>query len=289
MLLVLSASALFTFASALIKAVAPTIPTAEIVLFRGLIGCVALLPLLVRRGGLGLFATRRPLGQAARMVLGLLSTLGSYYGYGALPLATATALGFAMPLFVTVLSVPLLGERVGWRRMSAVLAGFAGVLLIAHPWVDTGEVLPVGPVLIVLGAVLSWALGTIAVRRLGAAGESAMTIVLYYNVGATVLAGGMALPEWVPPPPVVLAGLIGVGAISAVAQVLTTEGYRTDETTLLAPFEYGAIIYAAALGAVFWGEWPDLPGWVGIALVIFSGLFIWRREVTLARRSARGR
>ena len=92
------------------------------------------------------------------------------------------------------------------------------------------------------------------------------------------------IAEWVTPNPWQLATLVGAGLMSGLAQWLMTEGYRAAETTLVAPFEYGAIIYASVLGIAIWGEWPDVWSLAGIAVLIASGLYIWHREVTLGLR-----
>lgn len=281
---VLSASATFTLGSALVKALTESVPLMEIVMARALVGFAAMLPMLWRQGGWTALATRRPLGHAVRALTGFIGTATTIYGYTTLPLATVTALGFAMPLFLTALSVPLLGEKVGWRRASAILAGLAGVIIMLRPWRGGADAMPVGPVLIVLAGVVAWALSMITIRRMGEAGEHNVTIVAWYSLGTAVLASVGAVPEWVMPGWTQLGGLLIAGLMSGIAQLLMTEGYRAGETTLVAPFEYGAIIYATILGIAFWGEWPDAWGIVGVTILIAAGLYIWHREVTLGLR-----
>ena len=120
---VLGASATFTLGSALVKALTAEFPVLEIVLFRSAVGFLAMLPMIMRHGGLAALKTRRPVGHVMRTVYGFIGTVTSVYGFGVLPLVTVTALGFAMPLFLTILSVPLLGERVGPRRVTAGTGG----------------------------------------------------------------------------------------------------------------------------------------------------------------------
>ncbi|HEX4172070.1 MAG TPA: EamA family transporter, partial [Acetobacteraceae bacterium] len=105
-LFVLSASATFTLGSALVKALTADFPVLEIVMFRSIVGFVAMLPIIIRAGGLNALKTRRPIGHVLRTTYGFIGTVTSVYGFGVLPLVTATALGFAMPLFLTVVSVP---------------------------------------------------------------------------------------------------------------------------------------------------------------------------------------
>ena len=283
-LFVLSASAVFTLGSALVKALTADFPVLEIVMFRSLVGFFVMLPMIMRQGGLVVLKTRRPRGHIMRTVYGFVGTVTSVYGFGALPLVTVTALGFAMPLFLTVLSVPLLGERVGPRRTTAVLVGLCGVLVMLRPWHVDADSMPIGAVLIVLSGVVTWSLSMINIRQMGDAGERNVTIVAWYSIGTATLAAFGCLNEWVTPTPWQLATLVGAGMMSGFAQWLMTEGYRAAETTLVAPFEYGAIIYASVLGIAIWGEWPDAWSLTGVAILIASGLYIWHREVTLGLR-----
>jgi drug/metabolite transporter (DMT)-like permease len=176
---VLAASATFTIGSALVKALTADFPVLEIVLFRSMVGFVAMLPMIIRQGGLSALATRRPLGHVMRTVYGFIGTVTSVYGFGVLPLVAVTALGFAMPLFLTILSVPLLGERVGVRRVTAVLVGLGGVLVMLRPWHVDADSMPLGAVAIVLGGVVTWSLSMINIRRMGEAGERNVTIVAW--------------------------------------------------------------------------------------------------------------
>jgi drug/metabolite transporter (DMT)-like permease len=280
---VLSASATFTVGSALVKALTSEFPVMEIVMFRSIVGFLAMLPMIIRGGGLSVFKTRRPAGHVMRTIYGFIGTVTSVYGFGVLPLVTVTALGFAMPLFLTIVSVPLLGERVGPRRATAVVVGLIGVMVMLRPWHVEAD-MPIGAVAIVVAGVFTWSLSMINIRKMGAAGERNVTIVTWYTHGTGSLAAVFCLWDWVTPTPWQLGTLICAGLMSGFAQLLMTEGYRAAETTLVAPFEYGAIIYATVLGIAIWGEWPDVWSLVGVVILIASGLYIWHREVTLGLR-----
>ena len=283
-LFVLSASATFTLGSALVKALASDFPVLEIVMFRSIVGFLLMLPMIIRAGGLNALKTHRPIGHVLRTAYGFIGTVTSVYGFGVLPLVTVTALGFAMPLFLTVVSVPLLGEHVGPRRASAVLVGFLGVMVMLRPWHVDADSLPLGAVVIVMAGVFTWSLSMINIRQMGDAGERNVTIVSWYSLGTASLGAIGCVADWVTPTPWQLATLVSAGLMSGLGQLLMTEGYRAAETTLVAPFEYGAIIYATVLGIAIWGEWPDVWNLVGIAVLVASGLYIWQREVTLGLR-----
>lgn len=276
-LCVLASSACFTVAAAFVKFIGDAVPTSEVVFFRSAVAALCMVPLMWRAGGWSVLRTRRPLGHAWRLVAGLAGMYGSFYGYARLPLATVTALGFSMPIFLALLSVPLLRERVGPDRGLALAAGLAGVLLVLRPWQGGGG-LPLAPALVVVGGVVFWALAMISIRRMGQSGERNITIVLLFTLGGSAVSGLLCIPVWVAPSGWVLAALVGVGAVSAVAQLLMTEGYRSGEATMLAPFEYGAILYTVLLGFLIWGEAPGAWEFAGIAVLIASGLYAWWRE-----------
>ena len=286
-LCVLGSSASFAFASALVKFVGGAVPTSEIVFFRNLIAVVCMVPLIWRSGGWSALHTRRPLGHAWRLIAGLTGMYAAFYGFTTLPLATVTALGFSMPIFLALLSIPRLGEQVGRHRAMALGAGLLGVLIMLRPWQDMAGVqveggpaegVPIVPAMVVMVGVVFWALAMISIRRMGKAGERNITIVMLFTLGGTAVSGLLSIPVWVTPGGWTLAALIGIGVVSAAAQLLMTEGYRSGEATMLAPFEYGAILYTVLLGYLIWNEAPGGWEFAGIAILVGSGLYSWWRE-----------
>ncbi len=284
-LCVLAASAIFSVGAAIVKALTESVPVIEIVMFRGYVGFLAMTPVLWRHGGLVALKTRQPGGHILRTVYGFIGTVSTVYGFAFLPLVTVTALGFAMPLVLTALSGPLLREKVGWRRASAVLVGFGGVLVILRPWeaADTGSA-ELGAIAFVLAGVVTWALAMITIRKMGEAGERNVTIVAWYTLGTALLATIGTIPVWITPTLPQFLALLAAGVMSGVAQLLMTEGYRGGETTLVAPFEYGAIVYTTILGIAIWSDYPDAWDLTGVAILVGAGLYIWRREVSLGIR-----
>lgn len=279
-MLVVLAAASFSISAAFAKTIGSGIPVAEVIFFRNFFALFPLLPVVIGAGGLAALRMRNPGSHALRTIFGMTGMVGSFYGYVYLPLVTVTALGFTMPLFLTLLAIPLLGEKVGWRRWLAVLVGFCGVLLMVRPeqgatnthWLALG--------LCLLGS-LAWALAMITIRRMGEAGESGVAIVFWFAFFSSVLAGLAMIPVWVWPNPWQWALLIGIGLVSSVAQIMMTEAYRSGEASLLAPFEYSAIIWTTALGALIWAEMPDAWDFMGIVVLVGAGLYIWYREMKL--------
>jgi drug/metabolite transporter (DMT)-like permease len=274
-LMVLGAALLFACAAGCVKALQGGIPLAMVVLFRGAFAWPVVLPLVVRAGGWSVLRSRNPWGHVGRVFFGLVGMAGAFHGYATMPLATVTALGFTMPLFLTLLSRPLLGERIDARRLAAVLVGFAGVLVMLRPGLASpGTAFDIGLVLL---AALGWALAMISIRKLGEAGEPGIAIVAWFAIGASVVALCFAWPVWVWPSAWQWLLLLGIGVISALAQLLMTAAYRSGDTTLLAPFEYSGILWTTVLGVLVWNEAPD--GWdaAGMAILVGCGLYVWRR------------
>ncbi|NKC31322.1 DMT family transporter [Falsiroseomonas selenitidurans] len=280
-LLVLGASAAFVVSAALVKAIGPGVPLPQVILFRNAFALPLLLLMVMQAGGLAMLRTRLPWRHAERTFWGLCGMTGAFHGFAHLPLATATALGFTMPLFLTALSVLLLGEKVGWRRWSAVAVGFCGVLVMVRPGFG-GAALPVFSVGLVLLGAFGWAMAMLSIRRMGEAGESGVSIVFWFALSSAMVAGLATIPVWVTPTPAQWLMLGGIGFVSAIAQLLMTAAYRRGETTLLAPFEYSGLIWTMLVGILIWAEWPDLFELLGFAVLVGAGLYIWRREVLRA-------
>lgn len=283
-LCVMAAAATFALAAVAVKLLGGEVPVMQVILFRNLFAIPPLLALALWTAPRGqrrsVLATRNPWSHAQRTVYGLMGMFGSFYGYMHLPLATVTALGFTMPLFLTALSVPLLGEKVGWRRASAVAVGFLGVLLLLRPGMGGGA-LHQGALLAVLAGAVGWAMAMITIRRMGEQGESGAAIVLWFAIGGAIVGAAAAIPGWVWPTPTQWALLAAVGLVSALAQLFMTAAYRSGETTLIAPFEYSGILWTMSFGMLIWGEMPQGWDFAGIAVLVASGLYIWHREVRL--------
>lgn len=268
----------FTVMDALIKHLAGRYPTLQLVFARNVFALIPVIYPLLKEGGFKLLRTRRPIGHALRAVFGLISMCCFFYAYGQLELATVIAIGYSAPLFMTALSVPMLGETVGWRRWTAVLVGFAGVLIMTRPGVGMFDVTAL---IAVFGAFL-YALVVVVIRKLGAT-EHPATIVLYFTFSSAVVSGAAMPFLWVAPSLADWPVLVGIGLLGGVAQLTMTRAFMQAPIAVIAPFEYSSMIWAAAIGYVFWGEVPDQWVWFGTAIVVASGLFILYRE-TLRRR-----
>ncbi len=273
------AVALFTIMDALVKWLGPHYPTMQIVFFRSLFAFVPLGIFIARTGSLVSLATRQPFGHVLRSFIGLTALSCFFYAYAHMPLANVIAIAFAAPLFITALSVPLLGEAVGPRRWGAVAFGFVGVIIMVRP--DSGVFDSVA--LVALFGTVCYALAMIFVRKLSRT-ETSAAIVFYYSLASTIVAGLFMPFQWVTPGLQDLGLLIAVGLVGGVAQIFMTNAFRNAPAAVIAPFDYTTMIWAVIVGFFIWGEIPGVNVWIGVAIVVVSGLYILQREANLGLR-----
>ncbi|RDD63700.1 DMT family transporter [Ferruginivarius sediminum] len=280
--LVAFAVVLFSVYNALTKWLAADYDPLQIVFFRGLFGLLPVaLILLWHGGGTAVLRSRRPGVQVLRAVLALAANICFILSYRAMPLADAVAIGYAAPIFVTALSVPMLSERVGVHRWSAVLVGFLGVLLVARPGVGVFE----PAALLAIFGTLLYALSIIATRRLGTLDAAITTMA--HSTSLYVIICALALPfVWVTPTWTDLAFFLALGLVGGVGMFCFVQAYRMAEATKLAPFDYTAMVWATIFGFAIWGEVPTLWSVAGISVIAGSGLYIVHREHVTRRTAA---
>lgn len=247
----------------------------QFVFLRSLIAVVIFLVLARRFGGAGSLRTKRWGWHLLRTLLAVGAMFGFFYGLSRMPLVEALTLGFTAPLMVTALSVPLLGEHVGWRRWTAVSIGFVGVLIMLRPGAQAVSVAH----LAVLFGAFCYASLAITARKL-ADTETSYSMSIYVVAGplliSLLLLGSSG---WRAPDPTSWILFVTAGLCSVVAWIGIIGGYRRASPAMLAPFEYTALIGGAIAGYIFWGEVPD--SWVvaGAIVIIASGLFVVYREI----------
>ena len=280
-LLMVAAMAVLTVNDAIAKWLTQRVPVGEVLAVRGAMVVVMAVAWAAARGRLADLRVRRWRPNLMRGALMATSTFLFVTSLSLLPIADAIAISFAGPIFGTVLGAVILGERVGWRRWSAVAVGFVGVVVMVRP---TPEMIRLAA-LIPLGAALFGALRDVVTRRLGTGGESTLAI-LVVSTSVVALAGLTTLPfGWVPLGWPELGLFAGTAALVGIAQSLTIEALRHGEVGLVGPFKYTSLVWAVLLGALVWGDVPGPTIWLGSAIVIASGLYIWRRETMPARRA----
>jgi len=271
--------ALFAIMNVFVKLASETHSVVEIMFFRNALAIVPVVMLiLLHPQKTNLFKTKRPMGHMLRGTVGTVSMVFFFLSFKLLPLADATALQFAMPIILTALSVPFLGEKVGPWRWGAVIVGFIGILIIAAP---TGDTNLFGSFIALMAAVAS-SFTMMIVRRLGKT-EHALTIVFYFSLCGAILTGAVLPWFWTPPSFTSFLYLVMGGLTGGAAQVFLTKAYAEAPAAYVSPFNYTSILYATFFGWAIWGNVPTMHVAVGAGIVILSGLFILYREIIVKR------
>jgi len=273
--------------AACVKYLGPAIPAGQTIFFRGLVSMLVVAVVAWRTGGLGLLKTSNWRSHAARSVAGSLSMFCWFTTLTLIPLAEMTAISFTIPLFLTVLAMVFLGERIHAYRWTALAVGFLGVLTIVGPQLTEpgGSALGAG---IGLAAAVLAAFALMFLRRMSNH-EHALTITFYFFLTSTVLAAATAvLGNWPWPDTEQWVVIALTGAFGAVGQLLMSYSYRYAEASLVAPLDYLSLLVAIGLGYSLFGEVPHSATWIGAPLVIIAGgIILWREYGQLKRiRSA---
>lgn len=285
MVIMVAAMLLLPAIDALAKVLAATVPVGLIVWSRFAFQTALLAPAALRRRD----TSQRGLWRvhAARGTLLAATTLLFFAAVRVLPLADAISIFFVEPLILTLLSAILLGESIGWRRLSAVVVGFLGALIIVRPSYAIFGVNALLP----LAAAFSFALYLILTRRI-ATREHPTTMQFHAGFyGFVVMSSGLAAgwafeiaaltPVWPTPREGLLLALVGVAA--TIGHQMVVHAFRRAEAGILAPFQYLEIVGATTYGYILFGDFPDPITWLGIAIIIGSGIYVFHRERALAR------
>ena len=290
-----------------IKQLSGGYPLHQIVFFRSCIGILFSLLLVQWEGGWSILKTRQPGLHLLRCLLVVVSNMTFFVALAVLPLADAVALFFAAPLFITILSIPILGEKVGPLRMGAVAVGFAGVVLMQRPW-EGGETLDVPRIVLILPVIsaLTYALMQLMTRKLGATTQASalavyiqgtfiiVALIFYAVAGDGRFADSQdngavqfLFRAWIWPEASEWSWLIGLGLVSAVIGYCLSMAYKIADAATVAPYEYIGLPLAVFWGWLIWADLPEWEVWVGMTLIMGAGLFVFLREQQKSRRVAR--
>ena len=273
------ATAAFSLSDALAKLMTDTYPVVLIVWGKYLFQMLVISVALVRMRPVDLVKTRRPFLQIGRSALSLISITVFIVALAHIPLADTIAVGYVSPLLVTALSVPLLGERVGVRRWSAVIVGFFGALIIIRPGLGVMH----WAVMLPLVSATLYALYQIMTRMVVAV-DHPMTTLFYSSAVGLIGASFMVPFFWVMPTPEMWANLFVQGSLGALAHFMLIRALAYAPVSTLAPFSYTGLLSAAVLGYLFFGDFPDRWTIIGAGVIVGSGLYVIYRETTLARQ-----
>ena len=253
-------------------------PIVEIVFFRHFFALVPIFFIVWQGGGRPALGIVWGFGYLLRAAFGLVAIFTFFTGLRYLPLAEAIAIAFVAPLFVTALSVPLLGEHVGARRWGAVIVGLIGALVITRPGAEAFQ----PAALLILAAALFYALAMLVTRRL--ARTDATPSILLYTTGLSLVVSAALLPfGWRTPTGDDLKIFVLLGLIAGTGNYFMTQAYRHAPAAVIAPFDYTALIWGTIIGWLIWHELPGPHVWLGVAILAASGLYIIHRETRLGR------
>jgi len=264
----------FSAMDVLLKLLAAHYPAVQVSALRG----AASIPfVLLAVGVTGRWRDLRPVRWGLHLLRGLLAIvmLSTFvYAVKLLPLADAYSIFLAAPLIVTALSVPILGERVDARRWIAIAVGMSGTLVLLNP--RTSNLATLGALAAILSASC-YALSAISVRILTRTDTTA-SMVFWFMLMLTVFGGILAAPSWIPIDPRHWPLLAGVGVLGALGQHFITEAFRHARASVVAPFEYTALLWAVSFDWLFWEHAPNSRMFVGSAIIVASGLYLIQRE-----------
>ena len=293
----------------LIKQLSGGYPLHQMVFTRSIIGIMFSLIFVQMEGGWQILRTNLPGLHVLRGLLIVTSNMTFFVALAAIPLADATALFFAAPLFITLLSIPVLGEKVGPLRLGAVVFGFLGVVIMQRPWegvdtLGTSRLILLLPVV----AALTYALNQLLTRKLGVKSKASALAVyiqgtfVVVSIGFYIIAGDGRFAEgsdnpsiqfllrawiWPAQSDFWLFGFLGFA--SALIGYALSQAYRMADAATVAPFEYIGLPLAVFWGWFIFSELPVWEVWMGIAMILASGVFVYIREAQKKRTLVRGR
>ena len=269
----------FALNNALGKWLIATLPVGQFLFLRS-VAALTLLGPFYWRGGIAAFrdAPRKPL-QIARMVLSAIEIAAFYLAVSYLPLADTMTFWLAAPIYVTALSAIFLGEKVGWRRWTAVLIGFIGVLLAVRPSAATLT----WPALIGLGGGVLYAFVILATRSLRNTPDA--VLISGPLVGSMVFGITMLPLGWVTPRLVDVAAFIVVAIFFLIGALCSNRSLKVAPASVVVPFQYTMIVWGVLLGYFVFGEIPEPLTLVGAAIITGAGIYIFMREQAVARRA----
>ena len=275
--LMLLAIFLFSFGDATGKFIVATYSVGQFLFLRSSVSLLVLSPLIWRQRA-EFIRMERPWLQLLRVVLSTLEVSGFFLATVYLPLADVITYYLAGPIFVTALSAILLGEHVGWRRWTAILIGFCGVLIALRPSAQTVSL----PALIALGSSLSFALLMLITRSLR--GTSDVVLASSQFGGAFLLGLALSAFDWVPLTPGSLMLFAAAGCISVMALFSVNRSLKLAPASVVVPYQYSMIVWAVIFGLVVFGDVPSVATIIGATIIIGAGLYIFLRERAIGRQ-----
>ncbi|WP_029031042.1 DMT family transporter [Salinarimonas rosea] len=277
-LVMLLAMLLFAVNDTLGKWLVATYSAGQVLLIRSLAALVVLAPFLMRTSPAALLRPDRPRLQALRVALSTLEVFCFYVAVANLPLADVLTYWMAAPIWVAALSPLVLGERVGWRRWSAIAVGFVGVVIALEP--SRATISPAAGVSIVGSLAFAGMMLLSRVLR----GTPDTTLVLWQTAGAGAAGLVLAPFAWVAPSPIDLGLLALLGVLSMIGHIAVNRAFKLADAATIVPYQYTLLFFAAVLGWLVFGDVPRPALMLGAGIIVAAGVYIFLRERAVARR-----
>ena len=271
----LGSSALFSLVWIFTKKLPHDIPSTEVAFVRSFVGFLGMTPFFIKRG-LAIFRTQRPGLHVTRVLCSTFNSVAMFYGVSHLPLAVATSLSFTRPLFMVVLAVIALGERIRWRRALATVVGFGGVLTILGPT----SLIFNHAALVALSGAAAVAVALVVIRRQSVI-DGSVTMLAWYVVGTAIVAAPFAFYDWHAPTMTEWGYLVLIGAGATIGQFMLIRAFMFAEATVVNPVDYSQIVMGAILGYWLFDEIPSIWTGIGAVIIIAATLYILLREAKI--------
>jgi S-adenosylmethionine uptake transporter len=272
-LLALISFAIYSTHDVFVKFLGGQYSPVQIIFFSVLLGFPLVALMLIGDRNDGNLRPRHPWWTLVRTISAMLTGVSAFFAFSVLPLAQTYAILFAAPLLITLLAIPILGEKVGIRRGIAIGVGLIGVMIVLRP---TGTPLGLGHAAALMAAVAS-SLASVIVRKIGR--DERSVVLLLFPMVANFVVMGAALPLVYKPMPIEHLGMIGIiAACGFIASLFIISAYKTAEAVIVAPMQYSQMIWAAVFGYLIFAETPDAFTLLGAAVIMASGVYIVLRE-----------
>jgi drug/metabolite transporter (DMT)-like permease len=274
---------LFSAMDSMVKWLGSSYPTHQIMFFRCTVAMVPIAVIIGMRGGISLLRIQAPLLLSLRCLLGVTAMGFAFYAFSLMRLADGIAILHTTPLFMTVLSIVFLKERVGVHRWAAVIAGFIGMLIVVRPgnsMFDSGS-------FYMLVAAFCISCTTILIRHLSMRSDPVNLTFYFTMTGVVISSIAIVFLGWQAPLGRDWLFFIAVGLLGGMAQYLMTVSYRQAQISTVAPLKYLSIGFGGVIAYLVWAELPDLQSLVGIAIIVGCGLYTLHREIYHNRKIKR--
>lgn len=271
-LLMLLGNFMFALNDAMGKWLVVSYSVGQVLFIRSVGAFIVLAPMIAKQGMAPLTRLERPGLQILRVLLATTDTGFFYAAVMYLPLADVMTFYMAGPIYIAALSHVFLGEKVGWRRWLAIVGGFCGVVIALRP---SSSSLSLASLYALAGSA-SFAISMILTRRLRATSDT--TLVTWQTVGALVIGFALAVSDWREASPLDWSAMLLLGVVSGSAHLMITRALKLAPASTLAPLQYTLLLWAVVFGIAFFGDVPDNQMFVGSAIIVFAGLFIFHRQ-----------